>query len=60
MDKSKSLLLMPKNANDLCPLVLFLWEFADNYKGSWIAFKGLSKDFSANPISSKTNKGIFL
>lgn len=59
-DKSKSLLLIPKNEKDLCPLCLFLCVFADNYRGSWMAFKGLSKDFSARPISSKTNKGIFL
>jgi hypothetical protein len=55
-DKSKLVLLTPTNDNTpafngLAPV---------SSRGSWMAFRGLSADFSASPISSNISSGIFL
>lgn len=63
-DRSRSLLLIPINAMllvfDLPKLLFFFELFMVNYKGSWMALRGLSGDFYASPISSKINTGIVL
>ena len=51
LDRSKSVLLIPKNAIYRFSFnfdYFFLWGV--NYNGSWIALRGLSGDFYANPI----------